>query len=200
MLLLYAIPAGLLLGMVGGGAVGRLAETRLRLAPLALAGLLFQLALFSPPVASTLAAAGAVGPALYVGSTALVLVALTANVGQAGFRLILAGATLNLVAIVANGGFMPASPEAWAALHGVAALPADALTNSILATATTPLAFLGDVFYMPRPMPFANVFSIGDALIAAGGAWFIARTLVRPGAPRPVMSTVVAGQTVVAHG
>lgn len=177
MLLLYAIPAGLLFGLASGGAIHRLAATRIRLAPLALAGLLFQLLLFSPPVAWALAPAGAVGPMLYVGSTLLVLVALAFNFGQPGFRLILVGAGLNLVAIVANGGYMPAAPEAWAALHGAAPIPAHMLTNSALAGPASVLAFLGDIFYLPRPLPFANVFSIGDALIAAGGAWFIARTM-----------------------
>jgi hypothetical protein len=177
MLLLYAIPAGILFGLASGGAIHRLAATRIRLAPLALAGLLFQLLLFSPPVASALAAAGVFGPMLYVGSTALVLVALASNVGQPGFRLILFGAGMNLLAIVVNGGYMPASPDAWAALHGAAPIPAHMLTNSTLAGPASALAFLGDMFYLPRPLPFANVFSIGDALIAAGGAWFIARTM-----------------------
>jgi hypothetical protein len=190
MLLLYAIPVGILAGLASGGAIARLAATRIRLAPLALSGLLFQLLLFSPPVASVLALAGGVGPMLYVGSTVLVLVALAFNVSQSGFRLILAGAALNLVAIVANGGYMPASPDAWAALHGATAIPANLLTNSTIAAPTTALAFLGDIFYVPRPLPLANIFSIGDALIAAGGAWFIARTMAgsramtMPGAPR----------------
>jgi hypothetical protein len=51
------------------------------------------------------------------------------------------------------------------------------LTNSTLASAATRLAVLGDVFSLPRPLPFANVFSIGDVLIAVGGAWFIARSM-----------------------
>lgn len=178
MLLLYAIPAGLLLGLVAGGRLDRLASTRIRLAPVALAGLVFQLVLFSPPIASALATAGQLGPGLYVGSTAVVFVALAANRGRPGFQLILVGAALNLLAIVANGGYMPASPDAWAAVNGGSGLPIDSLTNSTLAAPTTALHFLGDVFYLPRPLPMANVFSIGDALIAAGGAWFIARTMV----------------------
>ena len=118
------------------------------------------------------------GPALYVGSTLLVLAALIANNGRPGVAIILAGATLNLLAIVANGGFMPAAPDAWAALHGGNGVPADVLTNSALASAGTRLALLGDVFAAPRGLPFANVFSIGDVLIAVGGALFIARTMV----------------------
>ena len=184
MLLLYAIPVGLVVGLLAGGAINRLAAVRFRWAALALGGLVFQLALFSPPVASAFASGDLIGPTLYVGSSVVVLVALAANLGQPGLRVVLAGAALNLLAIVANGGFMPASPDAWAALHGSVGVPSSALTNSVLAGPATALAFLGDVFYLPRPLPFANVFSIGDALIAVGGAWFIARTMLRTGSAR----------------
>jgi hypothetical protein len=177
MLLLYAIPVGLLVGLAAGGRIGRLAQVRIRLAPLAVAGLLFQLVLFSPPVAAALGSVGHLGPVLYVGSTTAVLVALSANFSRPGLRVVFVGAALNLIVILLNDGFMPASPTAWAAVHGPTGVPADVLTNSVLADGTsTALAFLGDIFYLPRPLPFANVFSIGDALIAAGGAWFIART------------------------
>lgn len=177
MLLLYAIPIGMALGLLAGGSVDRLAATRIRLAPLALAGLAFQLVLFSAPVAAVLGTAGQVGPTLYFASTLLVLLVLALNARQPGFRFIFAGATFNLIAIVANGGFMPASPDAWLALHGLTSLPADVLTNSMLAGPATPFAFLGDIFAMPRSLPMANIFSIGDLLIAAGGAWFVARTM-----------------------
>lgn len=186
MLLLYALPIGVLAGLVAGGSMGRLAGLKIRLAPLAVGGLLFQLLLFSPPIGTILASDLPIGPGLYVGSTLIVLAALIANVGRPGFKFILVGAALNLFAIVANGGVMPASPDAWASLHGIAGVPQDVLTNSTLASAATRLAILGDVFAVPRPLPFANVFSIGDLLIAIGGAWFIARTM----APR---HTVVGG-------
>ena len=177
MLLLYAIPIGIALGLLAGGSFDRLAGTRIRLAPLALVGLAFQLVLFSAPVAAMLGSAGQVGPMLYFASTLLVLLVLALNARQPGFRFIFAGATFNMIAIVANGGFMPASPDAWLALHGLASLPTDVLTNSILAGPHTPFAFLGDIFAMPRSLPLANVFSIGDVLIAAGGAWFVTRTM-----------------------
>lgn len=184
MLLLYAIPAGLFAGLVGGGKLTALAGVRIRLWPLALGGLWFQLVLFSPPVAASV---GSWGPLLYVGSTVVVLVALLANLGLPGFGLILAGSLLNLVAVVLNGGQMPASPEALAALHGVAAVPAAGFTNSVVAGPTTTLAILGDIFVLPRPIPLANVFSIGDVLIGVGGALFIARTMLgaRPAPAEP---------------
>ena len=194
MLLLYALPIGLLAGLAAGGSIGRLADLRIRLAPLAIGGLLFQLLLFSPPLSGLLVADVPIGPGLYVGSTLVVLAALIANVGRPGFAIILVGASLNLLAIVANGGVMPAAPEAWAALHGANGVPEGVLTNSTLASAATRLAILGDVFSVPRPLPFANVFSIGDVLIAVGGAVFIARSMSARSAPAgPAQEPVAVG-------
>ncbi|HEY7600069.1 MAG TPA: DUF5317 family protein, partial [Candidatus Limnocylindrales bacterium] len=90
------------------------------------------------------------------------------------------GALLNLAAIAANGGQMPASAEAFMALNGTAVVPAEGFSNSIILAPDAPLLFLGDVFVLPRPIPLANVFSIGDVLIAIGGALFVARTMTRP--------------------
>ena len=73
-----------------------------------------------------------------------------------------AGMAANAVAIVANGGKMPVSPDAARAAgievgeHSNVQLGGDRLT------------FLGDVFALPHQMPFANVFSVGDLLIGAG--------------------------------
>jgi hypothetical protein len=184
MLLLYAIPIGVLLGFVAGGRLAPLGTVRIRWWPLAIGGLLFQVVLFSPTVAG---AVGDLGPALYVGSTLVVLAALLANLRQFGFGLILAGALLNLLAIVANGGQMPASEAAVHEVHGVR--DASAFSNSVVMTESVPFYYLGDIFVFPRPLPLANVFSIGDALIAVGGAWFLARTMrqqLRPSTSRPV--------------
>jgi hypothetical protein len=192
MLLLYALPIGVLAGLVAGGSLGRLADLRIRLAPLAVGGLLFQLLLFSPPLGTVLARDLPIGPGLYVGSTLIVLAALIANVGRPGFKFILVGAALNLFAIVANGGVMPAAPDAWASLHGMNGVPDGVLTNSTLASAATRLALLGDVFAVPRSLPFANVFSVGDLMIAIGGAWFIARTMAGRPAPASASPKAVA--------
>jgi hypothetical protein len=174
LLLLYAIAAGLIAGWLAGGRLSALAGVRLRLWPLAVAGLLFQLALFSAPVAAQV---GGLGPPLYVGSTAVVLVALLANFELPGFGLVAVGAVLNLAAIVANGGQMPASAQAMALAHGSAAEPAAGFSNSVLIGPTTWLPWLGDVFALPQGIPLANVFSIGDVLIGLGGFLFVLRTM-----------------------
>lgn len=179
MLLLYFVAGGLVLGLIAGGRVGALAAVRIRLWPVALGGLLFQLLLFGPPLVDIV---GDAGPLLYVVSSAAVLAALVVNLRQPGFTLIGLGAALNLVAIVANGGQMPAAPEAWASLAGAGQVPVEQFSNSTVAAMHTQFPYLGDNFVLPRPLPLANVFSIGDVAIGVGGAWFIVRTM--RGTPR----------------
>jgi hypothetical protein len=164
MFILYAVPIGLLAGVLTGGRVSRLAELSIRWAPLAVIGLLVQVVVFSGPVASRI---GALGVPLYVGSTALVLLVVLRNVRVPGLWLVAAGAMSNLATIVANGGYMPASAQALAAAgKSIAA----GYSNS--ADLPEPaLAPLTDLFAMPAWLPFANVFSVGDVLIAAGVAW-----------------------------
>ena len=201
MLLLYAVILGLIAGLLTGGKIAALGSAHIRLAPVALIGFLAQLLLFSSPLAGMV---GAWGPSLYVLSTVAVLMALVVNLRQPGFWLIIVGALANFAVIVANGGQMPASPDAWAALTGVAAVPSDVFSNSHLAGPDTVLAFLGDNFVLPRPFPLANVFSIGDVLIGLGGGLFVFQQmhgrvlprLLRPSTP----GSGVAKKTRPAHG
>jgi hypothetical protein len=174
MLLLYAIAIGLLAGLLTRGRIGNLSTVKIKLWPIALIGLFFQMLLFSSPLAAVV---GAWGPSLYVVSTTLVLMALVVNLRQPGFWLITIGALANFAVIVANGGQMPASADAFAALNGLPVVPTTDFSNSVIAAPGAPLFFLGDVFVLPRPLPFANVFSIGDVLIGLGGAWFIVATM-----------------------
>jgi hypothetical protein len=182
MLLLYAVVLGIVAGLLTKGRLTALGSVHIKLWPVALVGVLFQALLFSSPLAQSV---GRLGPSLYVLSVTLVLMALVVNLRQPGFWLIIVGALLNFTAIVLNNGFMPASPDAVAVLMGSPMLPTAAYTNSALATAQTTLGFLGDIFALPRPLPFANVFSIGDVLIGLGGAWFVVRTMHMPAALRP---------------
>jgi hypothetical protein len=72
------------------------------------------------------------------------------------------GGALNLAAIVANGGVMPADPDALvtAGIHQ----QADEFANST-AVAHPHLAFLGDVFAVPSSLPVSNVYSVGDVIL-----------------------------------
>lgn len=178
MFIVYAVPIGLLVGGLFGGRLERLGDLRFRLAWLALAGLLVQVVLFSSGVGDAL---GQLAPAVYVGSTLAVLAAVLANVRLPGLPLIAAGATLNLAAIVANGGYMPGDPGAYA-LAGLT--PDDGFSNSVV-RADAALRPLTDIFALPDAMPLANVFSVGDVLIGFGVAVAIALAMRPGGAVQP---------------
>jgi Family of unknown function (DUF5317) len=109
---------------------------------------------------------------------------LAANWRVPGMRLVALGGALNLVAICANGGVMPASP---AALAGAGLAGDEPGFQNSAAVADPRLAFLGDVFYVPASWPLSNVFSVGDVLIALGVAWALHRVsgsrLAPPWAP-----------------
>jgi hypothetical protein len=173
--ILYGLAAGLVVGFALGGRLDRLATVHFRLGAVALVALGIQLALFSP-LADGLP--DDVGRAIYVVSTALVGLVVVANLRLTGVPLIALGAALNLLAIAANGGKMPASPAALAAVG----LGVGGNTNSVV-VADPALAPLTDVFAMPAWLPLANVFSIGDVLIGVGLAVAVAAAM-RPG-PRP---------------
>jgi hypothetical protein len=166
MFVLYAIPIGIAVCYLLGGRLERLADVRFRWGWLAIGGLLAQVVLFSPPVAAVI---GGAGPVLYVASTLAVLIAVLRNVGIPGLALVAAGAACNLAAIVANGGVMPADPDAVATLG-----PAGTGFSNSVAVTDPALRPLTDIFVLPSWVPFANVFSVGDVLIAVGVATAIA--------------------------
>jgi Family of unknown function (DUF5317) len=163
MFLLYALAAGLILGLLSGGRPAGLAALRLAWGPLMVAGLLAQVILFSDPVA---AAVGRAGPLLYVATTALVVAAVARNLRVTGMPLVTLGALSNLVAIIANGGYMPASPSALAALGK--SVPVVYSNSSVVAQPA--VSWLTDIFALPAWLPAANIFSVGDVLIAVGVA------------------------------
>ena len=162
MFILYAIVAGLLIGFLLGGRLGSIAETQFRWGWLAILALAIQLVLFSP-LGSGL---GDTARWTYVASTALVVIVVLANLRVPGLPIVLLGALSNMAAIVANGGSMPASPAALAALGGSVHT---GTTNSVVLEHPA-LEPLTDIFAMPAWIPFANIFSIGDVLIAIGVA------------------------------
>ena len=172
MFILYAIPIGIVIGYLIGGRLDRLSGLRLRWVPLILLGLAVQVAIFTDAVGR---AVGDTGPAIYVGSAAVVLAAVLRNVAIPGVAVIAVGAGCNLAAIVANGGWMPADPAALESIGGLGA----GYTNSVL-VAEPALRPLTDLFALPAWLPFANVFSIGDVLIGVGIVATIALAMRRP--------------------
>jgi hypothetical protein len=180
---IYAVVLGLLVGFLAGGRLERLGELRFRWPWLALAGLATQVVLFSGAVDPAI---GSAGPVVYVGSTAVVLVGVLANLAIPGLALVALGAASNLAAILSNGGYMPADPGA-TAMAGLE--PDDAFSNSVVTDAPA-LRPLTDIFALPDAVPLANVFSIGDVAIGLGIAIAIAtgmRTVRRGPAAGPAV-------------
>ena len=172
MFILYAIPIGIVAGFLVGGRLDGLGALRLHWVPLILLGLLLQVAIFSDAIGR---AVGDAGPAIYIASAAIVFVAVLRNVRIPGVALIALGAGSNLAAIVANGGWMPADPNALAAIGGIGG----GYTNSVELAAPA-LGPLTDIFALPAWLPFANVFSVGDVLIGVGIAATIALAMRGP--------------------
>jgi len=164
--LLYSVVIGLAIGLASGGSPARLGELKIRWAPLIAVGMAVQILLFSTSVGDGL---GPAAPAVYVASNTAVLLAVARNLAVPGLPLVLIGGACNLVAIVANGGYMPASPQALAAMGWP---PVEGYSNSRALDAAV-LAPLTDIFAMPAWLPMANIFSIGDVLIGVGVAMAI---------------------------
>jgi hypothetical protein len=143
-----------------GGRLAALAEVRARFAWVLLVALGLQaVSLNAPGIPEGLR------PLLQLLSYPVAAVFVVANRRLPGVPLIGLGALLNAIAMSVNGGVMPASPSALTA----AGLPLEAgryVNSGVVPDAR--LAFLGDIFAIPEPLPLHNVFSVGDILIAIG--------------------------------
>lgn len=173
MFILYAVVLGVVVGLLAGGRIAGLSTLRVRWPLAILGGLVAQVVLFAEPVAARV---GELGPILYVASTLLVVAALLRNWALPGIPLVVAGAACNLAAILANGGYMPSSSGALAAA-GRGTVEGYSNSSLVPNPALWPLT---DIFALPSWLPLANVFSVGDVLIAAGIAAAIVVAMRRP--------------------
>jgi hypothetical protein len=175
MIFLCAVALGILLGYAFGGRLSRLLVLRLRALWLVLAALAIQLLIFplftAEPIVPHWTAV------LHGVSYGLVFLWLILNLRVRPLLAIGAGALLNIVVVLANGGYMPASPGALAqaGFESVAESLArgDVYGNLVGMSASTRLGFLGDWIPLPRWLPFATVMSVGDVLIMAGLVWLL---------------------------
>ncbi len=146
-----------------GGRLSRLGEVRLRAWWSIIAALVIQVLLIEVFAGSF---GGVLAAALHLGSYALALVFVWYNRHVTGMALIVAGGLLNLAAIAANGGVMPAQRSALETAGIIVDSPE--FENSAVVDDAR-LWFLGDIFAIPEGVPFANVFSIGDVILVIGG-------------------------------
>jgi hypothetical protein len=166
-LFLAIVALSLLTVRLAGGTFTALSQLPLRAAWLVVAALLTQILTISvlvhPPywLAAT----------LHVASYLLAAAFLWQNRHLRGLPAAALGGGLNLLAITANAGRMPASPDALRAA-GIVPSP-DHFANST-AVVDARLPWLGDVFAVPGIAgPLANVFSIGDVVLVLGAVWLV---------------------------
>ena len=163
--------AGLLLAALSvplaGGRLAALADLRFRHKWLLAAGLGLQIFVISvmPDGAPALHQAG------HIFSYALGGAFVVVNRHIPFLWLVGAGGALNLAAIAANRGVMPAEPTA---LRTAGLRLDDGFVNSA-PVAHPRLSFLGDIFAVPGGWPLHNVFSVGDVLIVIGAVVLLHR-------------------------
>ena len=179
MFIFLILLAAILVALLRGGSLMRFAELEIRWSGLFIAGFLLQVLVFAD-FWQTRDVLRQFTPLAYLASLALVLVALLVNRHIPGIVLLGLGFFSNALVIALNGGFMPASPSALTIAGLPPLAPGQTSNNSIGMSPDTRLWFLGDIFAIPRGLPFPNIFSIGDVLIAIGAVYLIQRVMVQP--------------------
>jgi predicted MFS family arabinose efflux permease len=164
MFLLPSLVIGLALALVLGGKPSRLAAVRFSLPWTVLLALAMQLVLFSHLGAGI---PDTVRGPLHVATYGLLLIFAVANVRLLPLIPVLLGVGLNSLAIAVNGGVMPVTTTA-ARAAGI-----EPLQGANVSSHADHLRFLGDVFALPKQLPIANTFSVGDLLIGFGMIAFI---------------------------
>jgi diguanylate cyclase len=222
--LLLPAAAATLIGVASGGSLPALARVRVAWWPALLGAFLVELFLYNPPI-NQQGWAALFGPWMWVGTKLVMLAVLARNANidrsaRLGWVLAALGVGLNTVAIAANHGHMPQSPEAAAAVWGAGHVRPDTYTGRLENVSwmgpDTLFPWLCDILPLPRWLPRANVLSVGDVLLALGvGVWIfrvlrrgIARpdeverestsSTISPWAPYVVWGTIAAGLLVLA--
>src|SRR3954468_840586 len=163
MILLVALVLVVVSVPLAGGRLTKVLRLRIRWQWLIPAALVIQTVIISL-LASILP--GVVSETLHLATYAMAAGFVWRNRHIAWLWLAAVGAGLNLAAIATNHGVMPASG---AALARAGMAVESGFANSA-AVDHARLAFLGDVFAIPRGVPLANVFSIGDVVLVVGVA------------------------------
>jgi hypothetical protein len=175
MILASAVVLGLAISLDRhrGHAFNRIAAIPLRSAWLALLAICLQLPLLRAPMVPS----GSIGVemALFLGSLLLLLVFVWRNRRLAGVLILGVGVVCNLLVIVANGGFMPITPETLVEINPgstVEQWPEGVhYGNSkdvIRERENTQLWALSDILVSPLAFPVPIAFSLGDLVIAVG--------------------------------
>lgn len=154
------------IGLLRGGSLATLADTKFRWAPVLFAALIVQLGfdLWDPPWLSD-----AGGLAVLLASHVTVALFFALNWRLPGMSLAAAGFLLNVVVIAANGA-MPVSQRA-VELAGLENFDEFGIKHERLEEGTA-LPWLADVIPFPRT---GVIISAGDVLLATGIGWLVYR-------------------------
>ncbi len=102
-----------------------------------------------------------------------------------GMPILIGGLLLNFVVIVANGGWMPISPQTANLLAGKDVLQFMNLGDRfgekdiLLSAQNIHFEFLADRFLLPTWSPYKTAFSLGDILISVGVFWLLAKPTIK---------------------
>lgn len=189
MILAAAFALSVVWGLARGGSLRALASLPLRWGGIALLAFALQIYLIYFP---EVRAEGLVSLRVLVliASYLLLFAVVWKNRALPGVWLVGAGLVANFAVMLANGGYMPITREALAAVGHLGNVTASGPGARVLATKDvvlpreqTLLWLLSDIFIVPPPFPIPSVFSLGDVLIAAGVFLLVQRGLGQARAP-----------------
>lgn len=190
-MLIGGIALGIVLGLVLGGRIERLADVRLRYLPLLLLAVVVR---FGTEILLGVGGFGLVDALrlpLLAGAYGLLLVVLWRNRGYPGLALAFVGVACNAIVITWNGGYMPV----WTPALEASGLPSTlgSSLHVMLAAGTTGEFFLrlgplADTIPIPW-WPIQNVASVGDLFLSSGLAIFLIASLLR--APEAIQQALI---------
>jgi MFS family permease len=195
-MLIGGIALGLVLGLLLGGRLENLADTRLRFLPLLFVAVIIRFATELSLVAG-IGIVDTLRVPLLGAAYGLLLFTLWHNRGYPGLALAFIGIASNAIAIIGNGGHMPV----WRPAYEMSGIPGplSSVLHVELQTGTGAEFFLhlgplSDLFPIPV-WPVNNVASIGDLFLTAGLAFFLFATLMRaPAATQRAIDEAKAGR------
>jgi len=186
MILAVTIVVSVVIALLEGGKFSALANVPLRYGGLAVAAFAVQVFFIYQTPSQVALGVWHWHALLLVGSCLLLMATVWINRHSHGVKLIGLGLLLNLIVMIANGGWMPVTPEAVIRAGHTDLVPS--LTSGmriysskdiILLREETRLWVLSDVLVVPRPFPVPSVLSIGDVLVALGTFVFIRSGMLR---------------------
>jgi len=190
MILLLVLAISIVIAIVRGGKLSRLASLPLRWPALPLLAFALQIVVIYFP-SSGGQGLSSLHTAMLVGSYLILLLAIWMNRRLPGMAFIALGLLLNLAVMLANGGYMPITPDTVQRIghgdHVVVTGTTARVGHSkdvVLPKEQTHLWFLSDVFPLPPPFPLPSAFSLGDVFTAVGGFLIVQRALLGPASPR----------------